>query len=123
MLQDCQAYKELVRFRPKRFLETDPVPLLVERGQFGFGRRMCPGKMFADQSGWLLIAQAISMFDIVHKDNENRFKIVPAEEGRPDLVHHPKTYVMDLKPRNAKHAAMLGDLEKTMSWERDDAMI
>lgn len=88
---------------------------------FGYGRRICPGKALADQSSWLLIAQVLSSFSVAHKRDQSGREIEVLAEGIPGIVHHPKPYVMDLKPRSEKHAEMLEDLEKELRWEQGDA--
>lgn len=60
---DPEIYDDPKLFRPERFQEQpdlqDPKEMV-----FGFGRRVCPGKLFADANLWLAAVNITSAFDI-----------------------------------------------------------
>jgi cytochrome P450 len=44
---------------------------------FGFGRRICPGKAFGEENGWLAIARIVATFDISRALDEQGEEIIP----------------------------------------------
>ncbi|KAF8576950.1 cytochrome P450, partial [Ramaria rubella] len=62
MLQDERTYgPEIEKFKPERFLDpTVQYPLPA----FGFGRRICPGRHFADNTIFIAIASTLKSFQI-----------------------------------------------------------
>lgn len=118
---DPEVYKEPEKFNPERFLGENPEPDPEKQGAFGYGRRICPGKALADQSGWLFTAQLLSSFDIKHKKDSKGQNIEVETEGCPGIVYHPNPFVMDIKPRSENHAKLIAKIENELSWEQDDA--
>jgi len=63
MTKDPDTYRDPELFRPERFLEQrdiqDPADIV-----FGFGRRSCPGRLFADANIWLAMVHITATFDI-----------------------------------------------------------
>ncbi|KAL7278727.1 hypothetical protein ACG7TL_007730 [Trametes sanguinea] len=68
ILHDAEVYPEPEIFRPERFLHDGqlrsdvPDPAKVA---FGFGRRICPGRHFADDLLFINIASVLHTFDIL----------------------------------------------------------
>ncbi|THH08770.1 hypothetical protein EW145_g2477 [Phellinidium pouzarii] len=78
MMRDERYFPNPDDFKPERFLAKitssdnvrlhalntfnidDPSSLV-----FGFGRRICPGRFFADANAWLTIANVLAVFDIL----------------------------------------------------------
>ena len=67
MSRDETQYPEAEAFRPERFLTSDgkpnqeiPDPIQV----FGFGRRKCPGRHFAEDMLFLTMASILAVFNI-----------------------------------------------------------
>ena len=120
-LHDPKVYKTPELFRPERFLGDNPEPHPEKSGQFGYGKRVCPGKGLANQSGWLLIAQTLSAFNIRERKDQHGNKIPIPTEGVPGFIYHTPEFVMDLQPRSEKHAEMLKDIEKGLRWDTGDS--
>lgn len=120
-MRDPKVYKDPEKFNPDRFLGENPEPDPEKQGSFGYGRRICPGKALADQSGWLFVALVLSSLDIKHKKDRNGRNIEVEIEGSPGLVYHPKPHEMEIKPRSQKHAELIENLERELSWEQGDA--
>ena len=66
ILNDPATYPEPDKFKPERFLNTDGSlhddAMLISA--FGYGKRICPGKHFADATLFMSIASLLSVFDI-----------------------------------------------------------
>lgn len=61
--RDPKKYSSPSSFQPERFLDdkgglTDDLPAYA----FGFGRRICPGRHFANNSLWIAIARLLATF-------------------------------------------------------------
>ncbi|TCD61765.1 hypothetical protein EIP91_007967 [Steccherinum ochraceum] len=67
MLHDENDYTRPADFDPVRFLSVDgtsPAPDPA-RAAFGFGRRVCPGRFFADDQLFITIASVLQVFNII----------------------------------------------------------
>jgi cytochrome P450 len=66
ILHDSSLYPEPDVFKPERFLNPDGTsredPALVSA--FGYGRRICPGRHFADATLFITVASLFSVFNI-----------------------------------------------------------
>ena len=73
MTQLCDKPEEFI---PERYMNNstlcDPRDLV-----FGFGRRACAGKHFAEVNIWLAIARVVAVFDISQLVDEQGENIVP----------------------------------------------
>ncbi|KAI0047423.1 cytochrome P450 [Auriscalpium vulgare] len=79
MLHDKTIYEDPDRFEPERhLLQEDDSASDSFRMSFGFGRRICPGRYFAEDSIWLALASILQVFQIS--------KLVDAT-GRPIDTH------------------------------------
>ncbi|KAI0689449.1 cytochrome P450 [Cerioporus squamosus] len=109
MLHDESVYKNPREFNPDRFSPSEENPIGEQdpaRVAFGFGRRICPGRFFADDVVWLAIASMLHALRIskpapaagaddveirwcsglVSVPSEFSFKIEPRFAGAQDLV-------------------------------------
>jgi cytochrome P450 len=66
ILRDPALYPEPDAFKPERFLNPDGSvhddPVLTS--VFGFGKRICPGRFFAETTLFIVIASLLSVFKI-----------------------------------------------------------
>ena len=68
-------------FDPDRFMNPfKPEVLQHVDSVWGFGRRVCPGKIFAESNLWLVIANTIAVMDIRKATDEDGKPITPATE-------------------------------------------
>ncbi|KAF5019368.1 hypothetical protein F66182_8618 [Fusarium sp. NRRL 66182] len=118
---DPEVYQEPMRFNPERFLPADgrqsqPDPY---RYVFGFGRRICPGRVLADNAMYLTIAQTLAVFSISKDEAE------AAEEIRftPGIVSHPAPFNAVIKPRSEHHEKLVRALEQVYPWEKSDGHV
>ncbi|KAG8411027.1 hypothetical protein J3459_016721 [Metarhizium acridum] len=113
LLRDPATYHDPDSFTPERFLiRNEPDPAAVV---FGFGRRICPGRFFADRSLFLTISRILAIFTISKEVGEARLKLTPG------LIAHPEEFPFKIAPRTQLHAELVKDIEKNSPWEKGDA--
>lgn len=98
---------------------ANPEPDPEKLGCFGFGRRICPGRMLADQTGWLLVAQILKVFEILPLKMDP--KEGAPEDGNPGTILRPKPFDVDIRPRGIHYVEMLKRYEAELSWGNGDA--
>ena len=109
-------------FKPERFLglegrDPEPEPHTLS---FGFGRRICPGRVLADTSVYLTIAQSLAVFNI-SKAVENGKEIDPIIYFQPGIISHPAPYKAFIKPRSPEHEALIRSVAVEHPWQESDA--
>lgn len=118
-MHNPELYKNPFEFRPERFLgaepETDP-----RRYVFGFGRRICPGKILADNSLYLNFAQSLAVFDI-GKPVANGQEYEPEFKPLPGAISHVAPYEATIKPRSPRHEQLIRSIEQRFPWQESDA--
>ncbi|KAH9840008.1 cytochrome P450 [Rhodofomes roseus] len=102
MGRDSRYYKDPDTFNPDRFI--DPTPgFLVEpdpRGYvFSFGRRMCPGQRFGDDTIWWTIASIIATFNVKKALDADGKEITPSLTVLPGLTSHVQQFPCSIQPR------------------------
>lgn len=116
---DEANYKDPHVFNPERFLgedaEMDPKTLI-----FGFGRRICPGKDFADESVFLTVALSLAAFNIRKaKDGKDNVSD-PHPEFTPGIISRPLDFPCDVRPRSDQAAKLVREVEKDFPWDDGD---
>lgn len=78
-------------FNPERFLNTKTHPAENDPHNlaFGFGRRICPGRGFADSTIFLTVVRSLQAFRIGKPVKDGR-EIDPAVDYLPGVISHPK---------------------------------
>ncbi|EJD43158.1 cytochrome P450 [Auricularia subglabra TFB-10046 SS5] len=113
ILQDEHMYPDPATYLPERFLKDGRVieDILDPRcAVFGFGRRICPGRYFADSEIWLTVATMLYTFDILPARDTNGRDVYPTEELVGASVIAPKKFACRIVPRSeAKKALILGN--------------
>ncbi|KZV68637.1 cytochrome P450 [Peniophora sp. CONT] len=97
ILHNQAAYAYPTDFEPERHLADGKLaPDEFSRAAFGFGRRVCPGKAFAEDLLWLLVAQVLSVFEIAQVE-----ETVPLQaKFTSGTFAHPLPFKCDIKPRS-----------------------
>ncbi|KIK64992.1 hypothetical protein GYMLUDRAFT_220252 [Collybiopsis luxurians FD-317 M1] len=104
ILHNPATYGEDVeQFRPERFLNPDgtinhevPYPDTA----FGFGRRVCAGKVVAQSSVWLAVASLLACFDLEKVKDSDGVEIDPSTDYIDGLLPFPRPYECSIKPRS-----------------------
>ncbi|KIJ66911.1 hypothetical protein HYDPIDRAFT_85366 [Hydnomerulius pinastri MD-312] len=100
MSRDETKYPDAKEFRPERFFEKDgelnddSVALA-----FGFGRRVCVGRYFADASLWIAIVHLLAAFKFRKPTDENGAEKDPEPEWSTGLLSHPLKLRSRVVPR------------------------
>lgn len=123
---DPDVYTDPDSFCPDRFMEprNEPDPKTVV---FGYGRRLCPGRHFADSSMFLVIAQMLAVFDIGKKDDRNTAgkgaigNGIHVDHGSGAInINHLVGCKVDITLRDAKAEDILVDTNIAAGKEEDD---
>ncbi|KAJ5665051.1 uncharacterized protein N7477_007499 [Penicillium maclennaniae] len=121
MMHDPALYHDPMAFKPERFLEidgrtpdTDPHSFV-----FGFGRRVCPGRILADSTVWLSVAKSLAVFKI-SKPIENGVEVDIKPEFQPGVISHPVPCKLQITPRSAAHEELILAVEQEHPWEQGD---
>ncbi|PPR01578.1 hypothetical protein CVT24_005869 [Panaeolus cyanescens] len=106
MLHDERVYHDPFRFNPERFLGLNPEP--DPTGVcFGFGRRICPGRILADASVFIACAMTLACCNI-DKYKENGKVVEPVHDQSTGTVSHPIPFKCVITPRSSKVFDILG---------------
>jgi len=102
MTRDESIYPEPNRFNPDRFftaegkLNDDDTVLT-----FGFGRRICPGRHYADATVWATIVSVLSTFNIAKaKDAAGNEIDIEHTNYSDGFVSHPESFACSITPRS-----------------------
>jgi len=100
MTHDPKVYANPSAFKPERFLgpspERDPAD-----AYFGFGRRICPGRLLADSSIFISVAMSLAVFDITSLKADDIID-KPVHEQLTGTISHPKPFQCSIIPRSTK---------------------
>ncbi|KAI0516774.1 cytochrome P450 [Xylaria bambusicola] len=115
---DPKVHPDPMTFKPDRFLATNGHEPERDPHLFvwGFGRRVCPGRILADNFIWLTIAQSISVYTVcqVVKDG---VPIVPSITFQPGVASRPAKFATSIKLRSPQHEELIRSLESEYPWQ------
>ncbi|KAF9531625.1 cytochrome P450, partial [Crepidotus variabilis] len=89
---------------PETFLDNDFPEIDPASWSFGFGRRVRPGKAFAENLVFILIASLVWSFTFSVNDSE-----VFVPQFTENLVSYPKLFKCTITPRSDHHTKMVQD--------------
>jgi len=104
ILHDPEIFPDPEEFKPERFLEKDgsfqddPMIALA----FGAGKRICPGRHFADSTLFILASSILSVFNVTKAKDENgqEIPVNVATTVRSGIVVHPEEFRCSISPRD-----------------------
>ncbi|THU79723.1 cytochrome P450 [Dendrothele bispora CBS 962.96] len=109
MSLDERIYSDPDSFKPMRFMPKEKggkeEPYFV--AQWGFGRRICPGRYLADTQLWLAIVTILATLNIRKAKDENGKEIEPEVKFTDGLVSQPHSFQCDIKPRSENAARLV----------------
>nr|BED43019.1 cytochrome P450 monooxygenase [Trametes versicolor] len=117
MSRDDQAYPEPDAFIPERFMKDGTYGSDVrdsETYQFGFGRRICPGRHFANDALFITVASVLHAFNIeppLGPDGEP-VQIAP-NINLDSFLSYPEKFECRITPRSGKAEALIRQAVKT----------
>ncbi|KAJ3502046.1 hypothetical protein NLJ89_g9063 [Agrocybe chaxingu] len=115
MSHDPKVYSDPFNFKPERFLgpqpEQDPTVMC-----FGFGRRICPGRVLADASLFISCAMSLAVFEVT-KFVKDGVTNTPTPEQTTGTISHPKPFMCTIRPRSTKAEQLIKSEEPYIVWE------
>ncbi|KAJ8463881.1 hypothetical protein ONZ51_g9969 [Trametes cubensis] len=104
ILHDPQEYQDPEEFRPERFLEADGSPKTDIRDpadlMFGFGRRVCPGRHFAEDIIFLNIACVLHSLEIGPPVDQGGKPVQITYQQTHGLLSYPEDCRCSVKARS-----------------------
>ncbi|KAI0833218.1 CyP450 monooxygenase [Trametes gibbosa] len=89
-------------FMPERFLKDGKLnPDVTDPSQFvfGYGRRICPGRHFAESSLFLVVSSVLHVFDVSAPLDENGVPVKLEGKVTGGLISYPEPFECVIKPR------------------------
>ena len=120
LAHDPAVYANPHAFNPDRFMGTQP-EMDPRSFVFGWGRRVCPGRLLAQSSIFLTISKSLAVFDITKPLDANGHIVEPNVQYIPGLVSHPAPFEATIKARSARHIEMILEVEKTHPYRGSSA--
>ncbi|KAF8883978.1 cytochrome P450 [Infundibulicybe gibba] len=117
ILHDPETYDQPLEFRPERFLKDgkiDPSVQGAEAAAFGFGRRICPGRHFANNSLFSFVSSVLFAFTISHAKDEHGNTIPIRPETTSGLLIYPVHFDCEIKPRSAAAEKLIRDSQELL---------
>ncbi|PCH38585.1 cytochrome P450 [Wolfiporia cocos MD-104 SS10] len=110
MSQNERIYPDPQRFCPERFVGMSEKDMEVADPRnyvFGFGRRICPGRQFADTSIWIVVACMIATLNIRKARDSSGKEITPSAYFVSGITRHPNPFMCIIEPRSEKARALI----------------
>ncbi|KAH9925583.1 uncharacterized protein B0H18DRAFT_1119421 [Fomitopsis serialis] len=82
---------------------------------FGFGRRICPGRRFADIGIWQAMANIVATFDLGKARDAMGNEITPPGTFSSGLVNHPHKFKCTIRPRSKQAVELITNGKSTQT--------
>lgn len=117
---DPEVYTSPLSFDPSRFLppRSEPDPGEVT---FGFGRRICPGRFFADSGLYLNVVQSLATFEFLPAKDQHGEAVPVDVKPKPGILSYPMPFEFEIRPRSEKHVNLIRQIERDLPVEASDA--
>lgn len=120
--RDESVYHEPETFNPERYEEPFNEPYATNV-TFGFGRRRCPGHLFADASLFLIMAQALAVFDVKPGVDEDGKEVKLAHGFEAGVIGRPEPFEIRLLPRSGVHERLIYSTVEKHGWEESGSEV
>lgn len=110
--RDEDVFPDASHFDPSRHLTVDGKlkDPLVNHFAFGYGRRICPGRWFAENGLWTAAASILAVLRIDHAKDSNGHRIEVKLQLSSGLVTHPEPFRCSFESANTareRHLRMM----------------
>ncbi|KAF5325182.1 hypothetical protein D9619_009907 [Psilocybe cf. subviscida] len=102
---DERVYPDPFSFKPERFMGSNPEPD-PRNIYYGFGRRICPGRLLADASVFITIAMSLAVSNI-EKVTQDGKDVEVTYEQMAGSISHCKPFECSVKPRSKKAESLV----------------
>jgi len=113
ILRDPDLFRDPQVFNPARHLTADgsldPDGRNPHDLAFGFGRRVCPGRYFAQSTVWLASATVLACFNISPATDNDGRPILPPGDLEFGLLTMPKPFPCEITVRSDRVKSLLRD--------------
>ncbi|KAF9473508.1 putative monooxygenase [Pholiota conissans] len=109
MLHDPNVYANPMEFDPDRFGGDDAQMDKAKDLVFGFGRRYCPGKEFAEGTLFAIISTMLATCDLFPGLDEHGKEVRPEYAYTNGLATFPEAFSLRVKARSPQATALLSD--------------
>ncbi|EPT05737.1 hypothetical protein FOMPIDRAFT_1045040 [Fomitopsis schrenkii] len=119
MSRDPEVYPEPDVFKPERFLsQNGAVSDLHDPRKFvfGFGRRICPGRYFADATIWLAVASIAATMDMRQAVDSQGETITQISRFVSGIVMELEPFLCDIRPRSEKSLQLISGMGNTTEY-------
>ncbi|KAF7760173.1 hypothetical protein Agabi119p4_10849 [Agaricus bisporus var. burnettii] len=103
ILHDPEIYKNPDHFVPDRFIKDGKFNEKIRDpsvAAFGFGRRICPGRYFSDNSLFIMIASVLAVYDVKPQIDDNGREVEIKVDVTGELLSHPLPFSFRIIPRS-----------------------
>ncbi|KAG2747300.1 cytochrome P450 [Suillus brevipes Sb2] len=107
--RDEDMFPDASRFDPSRHLTVDGKlkDSFVNHYAFGHGRRICPGRWFAENSMWTAVAAILAVLHIDYAKDSNGDRIEVKPELSTGMVTHPEPFHCSFESTNTAREGFL----------------
>ncbi|KAK1140311.1 hypothetical protein N8T08_010514 [Aspergillus melleus] len=119
---DPSVYHEPMEFNPERFLDIDGKTPEPDPGSiaFGYGRRVCPGRLLAEATIYLAVARSLAVFT-VSKAVKNGKEVPVPLQFTSLAISHPAPFDCRIEVRSPGHEQLIEAVEKEHPWTKSHA--
>ncbi|TBU44099.1 cytochrome P450 [Dichomitus squalens] len=109
-MQDPAVFENPDGFRPERFIRNGQLDVTVRDPAafiFGYGRRMCPGRYFAEAALFITVASALHVFNITPPLGGDGKPIKVEHKMTDGTVSYPEDVRCTVRPRSPAAEALI----------------